>query len=97
MPRVHLYKSKKNGPMFGLELAKCLTARSITRADLSRILIRRATPLSKSYVGMLVNNKRPATPDNLERICAALQLSEFEQLRLHRAAALDAGFKIGGM
>lgn len=91
------YLNGKPGHTFGLELAKCLTARGLTRADLSRMLIRRHTPLSKSYIGMLVANKRPATPSNLIAICAALTLSEFEATRLHRAAALDAGFKIGGL
>lgn len=91
------YLNGKPGPTFGLELAKCLTARSLTRADLSRMLTRRRTPLSKSYVGMLVNNRRPATPSNLEAICGALQVTEVEMIRLHRAAAIDAGFKIGGL
>lgn len=97
MPRVLPYRQRQPGFLFGLEFAKCLSARSLTPADLARMLARRRTPLSKSYLGYLLHNKRQVTPSTLDNIVATLAVGEDEAVRLHRAAALDAGFKIGGL
>lgn len=97
MPRVSAYRNSRPGPTFGLELSKCLTARTITAADLARVMARRKTPLSKQYIGFLVHNKRQVAPVTLDAIARALALTEPEEMRLHRAAAIDAGFKIGGL
>lgn len=85
------------GPSFGLEFSKCMVARSLSASDLERMLSRARRPLTKQFLGMLMHNKRNATPDTLDSISRALVLSEADEQRLHRAAAIDAGFKIGGM
>ena len=83
--------------MLGLELAKCLTARSIRAADLARMMARRKTPITAQYIGLLLHGKRSVTPVTLINISAAMQLTEGEAQVLHRAAAIEAGFRIGGL
>ncbi len=96
MARPNAWKGRPQQSMLGLELAKCLTARSIRAADLARMMARRKTPITAQYIGYLLHGKRQVTPITLNNISAAMQLSEPEAQVLHRAAAIEAGFRIGG-
>jgi hypothetical protein len=96
-PRPRLGGPKKTGPFFGLELQKFLVAASHTESDLVRMLERMGRKVSKQYVNMVVRNQRSCSPEMIEDIGMALNLSIDQRVFLHRAAALDAGYKIGGM
>jgi transcriptional regulator with XRE-family HTH domain len=54
----------------------------------------KATGASQSYLNQVVNGERLPSADWLETVAQALELSDEERARLHRAAARSHGFKI---
>jgi hypothetical protein len=80
---------------FGLELAKALRARSMMEADLVRAMIKTGNGISRQYVNMMIHNERTPPPDMIEKLCDALALARDERTYMHRAAALDSGYRIG--
>lgn len=80
---------------FGLELAKFLNSRAMLEMDLVRAMSKNGISISRQYINMIVHNTRTPPPDLIERFGDALKLAREERTILHRAAALDSGFKIG--
>lgn len=83
--------------IFPLEFQKALTARQSNYNHLAKAMQRRGYRASKQFIGMLGLGQRRVPPEQLKRMCEALQLTEVEKLRLHRAACLDMGFEIGSL
>ena len=88
-------KAKTGGPFFGLELQKYLISRSQTESDLVRGMTKQGNGVSRQFISMVVRNQRAASPVMIEKFGDALQLSLAERAVLHKAAALDAGYRVG--
>lgn len=82
---------------FGLELAKLLNARAMLEMDLVRAMKANGNGISRSYVSMIVHNERTPPPDTIELLCDALKVPRDERVVLHRAAAIDNGYRIGAL
>lgn len=82
---------------FPLEFQKALIGRGTDCAALGRDMHRRGYRISRQFLHYLATGQRKVSGEQLRRICETLHLDEVEKLRLHRAAALDYGFEIGGM
>lgn len=54
----------------------------------------RALDVSKAYISAIANGRKAVSPERIDTMSKALGFSEAEVRRLHRAAALDAGFKL---
>lgn len=81
--------ARKYATAFGQALAEQLEIRCSTQADLAS-----ATGTSRSYVNQTMNGKKPASPRWADLVADVLNLPATERVRLHRAAATDAGFKL---
>lgn len=90
-------KGKTAGPFFGLELQKYLISRSRTEGDLMRSMERQGNGVTRQFINLLVHNKRAASPPMIEKIGDALGLAVEERQVLHKAAAIDAGYRIGSL
>ena len=82
---------------FPLEFQKALISRESDYARLSRSMSKRGYRLSKQFIGAIGLGTRRVPAIQLRKICETLGLDELERRRLHRAAALDYGFDIGGI
>ncbi len=82
---------------FGLELAKLLNARSMLESDLVRAMRACGTSISRSYINMMTHNERTPPPETIELLSDALKLSRDERTVLHRASAIDNGYRIGAV
>jgi hypothetical protein len=82
---------------FGLELQKQLNSRSFMEADLVRAMTAIGNGISRQYVNMIMHNTRTPPPELIERFGDALKLSRDDRTILHRAAALDVGYRIGAV
>ena len=82
---------------FPLEFQKALISREQDYARLSRTMGKRGYRLSKQFIGAIGLGTRGVPSNQLRKICEVLGLDEVERQRLHRAAALDHGFEIGGL
>ena len=80
---------------FGLELTRALTARAMTERDLMRAMVANGNGVSRQYINMLVHNHRTPPPDLVDKIADAVRMQREERTILHRAAALDSGYRIG--
>ena len=80
---------------FGLELSKFLNSRTMMEGDLVRAMNAIGNGISRQYVNMIVHNTRTPPPDMIERLADALKLTRDDRTILHRAAALDSGYRIG--
>jgi plasmid maintenance system antidote protein VapI len=80
---------------FGLEISKALRSRHMMEADLVRSMARVGNAISRQYVNMIVHNERTPPPDMVEKLADAIGLAHAERMVLHRAAALDSGYRIG--
>jgi len=85
------------GVSFPLEFQKVLIGRQTDYARLSRAMSRRGNRLSKQFIGAIGLGTKRVPAEQLRKICSALELDETERQRLHRAAAMDYGFDIGGL
>lgn len=77
------------GTKFGAELSAALDACNLRQRDLAR-----GMGVADSHVCALVNGRRTASPEMVERVIAALGADAAVSQRLHRAAATDHGFRI---
>jgi transcriptional regulator with XRE-family HTH domain len=80
---------KRSNTNFGVASGKALDAAGLTQKDLARRL-----EVSDSYVSAVVTGRKPASPQWVDLVANALNLSESERRKLHRAAAKDLGFKL---
>jgi plasmid maintenance system antidote protein VapI len=74
---------------FGVALSEQLNANGLSPKALAE-----GIGADASVVSRLMNNKRTVTPDWVDTISQALQLSPKNTQILHRAAAIDAGYKL---
>ena len=74
---------------FGRELHAALDSGHLKQSFLSESL-----GVSTAYVSALVTGKRSAAPGTIDKIAEALSLGEAGRTRMHRAAAMDAGFSL---
>jgi plasmid maintenance system antidote protein VapI len=81
--------SKSYRTAFAEALEAQLAAKDLRQADLARL-----TKRSRSYISHTIAGRKPISPEWADVIAKAIDASEEERRRLHRAAALDAGFKI---
>lgn len=77
------------GTAFGEALSDLLWDYRKRQTDLSRDL-----GISTSYVNALKTGKKAAAAPTVDRIADALGARPEDRVRLHRAAARDAGFKL---
>lgn len=68
--------------------------RSLVEHGLSQKALAERLDVSPAYVSALVSGKKPLSPPTAERVSAALSLSAGASVALHRAAALDQGFRL---
>jgi len=77
------------GTAFGAALSDLLWDYRKRQTDLSREM-----GTSASYVNALTTGKKAAAAPTVDRIADALGAGAEDRVRLHRAAARDAGFKL---
>jgi DNA-binding Xre family transcriptional regulator len=77
------------GTAFGAALSDLLWDYRKRQTDLSREM-----GTSASYVNALATGKKAAAAPTVDRIADALGAKPQDRVRLHRAAARDAGFKL---
>ena len=82
---------------FPLEFQKAVVSRESDYARLSRSMGKRGYRLSKQFIGAVGLGTRRVPAEQLRKMCEVLGLDEMERRRLHRAAAMDYGFDIGGL
>ena len=82
---------------FPLEFQKALVSRESDYARLSRRMTQRGYRLSRQFIAAVGIGDKRVPAEQLVRICEVLGLDEAERRRLHRAAAMDYGFDIGGL
>jgi len=82
---------------FGLELQKFLNSRDMMEMDLVRAMTANGNGVTRQYVNMILRNIRTPFPDMIEKIGDAIKLIRDERTILHRAAALDNGYRIGSL
>src|SRR5215472_15864057 len=75
---------------FAEALKEQLAAKELRQADLARL-----TDVSSSFISHTIAGRKSISPEWADVIANAIDASEEERFRLHRAAALEAGFKIG--
>lgn len=80
---------EKAGDAFGEALSDLLSAYRRRQSDLSREL-----GVSNAYVSALVKGKKGAAAPTVDRIADALKAAPKDRVRLHRAAARSAGFRL---
>ena len=86
-PEDHVAPETGEGTAFGAALSDLLWDYRKRQTDLSRDL-----GISTSYVNALKTGKKAAAA--VDRIADALGANSADRVRLHRAAARDAGFKL---
>ena len=74
---------------FAEALKEQLAAKELRQSDLARL-----TDVSRSFISHTIAGRKSISPQWADVIANAIDASEEERRRLHRAAALDAGFKI---
>ena len=84
-----------NNKKFGIELQKALNAKSWMERDLVHAMVAMGNGITRSYVSMMICDTRTPPPETIEKICDALRLPRDERVYMHRAAALDSGYRIG--
>ena len=94
MPNTRNSSSTSQGPKpyrtaFAEALKEQLAAKELRQSDLARL-----TDVSSSYISHTLAGRKPISPEWADVIANAIDASQEERRRLHRAAALDAGFKI---
>lgn len=81
--------STKKTSNFGTSVSNSLAGVRMTQSELAEKL-----GTSQSYVSQKLSGTRPATPRWADLIADVLGLPEEERVKLHRAAALDRGYKL---
>jgi len=74
---------------FGKALDAQLAKRQWKQTDLAR-----ATHKSPAYINRLMTGAAKASPEWADLVASVMRANPIERQQLHRAAALDAGYKI---
>ncbi|MFX4299938.1 helix-turn-helix domain-containing protein [Pseudosulfitobacter pseudonitzschiae] len=82
-------KETESRTAFGCKLSEYIDRYATSRSDLAS---RMGT--SRAYVSGLTTGTKHASARTAEDIAETLGVSPAEKIELHRAAALDAGFKL---
>ena len=69
-------------------------ARMLERSDVPRIEMAERVGIHTQMLWLLQAGKRLPTPQMVERLVRALQLSPEDRTKLHRYAARDRGYRI---
>ncbi len=80
---------KRSSNNFGSSASSLLAELNLTQTDLSRRVGK-----NSRYVNHLMKGRRRPSAEYVDLIASALNLDEENTLKLHKAAALDAGFKL---
>lgn len=88
-PQISSTPETGEGTAFGAALSDLLWDYRKRQTDLSAAL-----GTSTSYVNALKTGKKAAAAPTVDRIADALGACHADRVRLHRAAARDAGFKL---
>lgn len=83
-----VYK-KSDSTNFGRSVSNTLADLDLTQNDLSERLGK-----NPKYVNHTMTGYRKPSAEYVELVANALKLSEEQRIKLHRAAALDNGFKL---
>ena len=75
--------------LFAAALGQQLEPKGIRQADLARL-----TGRSPSYVNHTIAGRKAVSAEWVNVVAHAIECSDKERRKLHRAAALDAGFDI---
>jgi hypothetical protein len=81
--------------LFALEVTKVQIARRITNAELVERLRTRGYRGTRQLIGYYVGGRRAVPPEAVEHIGRALELPDDRVTRLHCAAAMDRGYRVG--
>jgi len=73
----------------GRSLGSLLAEKGQTQGDLANSL-----SVTASYVSQVASGKKAASAEWLDTVAKALDLTPEERVKLHRAGAKDAGFKL---
>lgn len=73
----------------GQALLRSLDSRGLTQKVLAERL-----DVSPAYVSALVSGKKTLSPPTADRVATALAMAPSESVALHRASALDQGFRL---
>ena len=74
---------------FGRALDRVLAEKGLTQTGLAETL-----GTSPAYVSAIARGEKKVSPRRIDDLAARLALDAEEVRRLHRAAALDAGFRL---
>lgn len=74
---------------FGSSVSKALTEAEMTQTELAAKIKQ-----STAYVNQVITGRKRAAPEWIDIMADAMQLSPRERVKLHRAAAIDQGFKL---
>lgn len=82
---------------FGREVTKCLISLEANNRELWKALREGGEPCSTKYIDMVIAGQRHPRVELVDAICACLGLTADRRHRMHRAAAIDAGYQIGAL
>lgn len=74
---------------FGTTLEAQLRAADLTQIDVSNMI-----GTSRAYVSGIVTGSKNVTASTVDKIADALQADAATRVKLHRAAAIDQGFRL---
>lgn len=80
---------------FKLEFTKQMLATGQTIEGVARAINLQGTTISRQFIRMVACGQRKASAAAVNRIADAMLLEPPDRIRLHRAAAIDAGYEIG--
>ena len=78
-----------NTNAFGAAVSRALVERQMSQADLAGALGK-----SPAYTNQTLTGRKSASPEWVNLVAQALQLSPKQRASLHRAAAKDQGYEI---
>lgn len=79
----------KKATAFSTALRGVLHETGVRQVDLSSSL-----EVSGAYISSLYNGSKIASASTVEKIADALPITEVQRVKLHRAAAVDNGFRL---
>ena len=83
--------------VFPVEFQKALVSKECDQAMVVKAMCRRGYRISKQFLNMIATGSRRVPGAQLKKISEVMGLDEEQRRRLHRAAAIDAGYEIGGV
>lgn len=82
-------RRSKYDTAFGASVSSALTEARMTQPELADSI-----GASTAYVNQMITGRKRASPEWVDLVATALDLSERKRVDLHRAAAKDHGFKL---